>query len=286
MCINPLLYICRVMDRVTINNKKHFTFDLSHHSFDKAKKDMIIKATLENHKVEMPPVIDRRDHITSKALACPGDYRGLPTTPVGSTSRMIRTQPHLVTPVNQGVFLFGLFLQRWIFLLQPTFDCLWVLFIGTPDWLLGCETPTQEIPTHCPYRKLNTESFINQLRYSFSSPQIKGKFQLLRMTVCYRLRYLSCLTGKEGTPFRTTFLFRLKRFLSISTILLYPFTNRLSRYTEYLGYFNLSLTLSITAWTAFFEYLPELQVEGNEHLLFSCLYFIKFVIENANYIML
>src|SRR5450756_1612244 len=91
MCINPLLYICRVMDRVTINNKKHFTFDLSHHSFDKAKKDMIIKATLENHKVEMPPVIDRRDHITSKALACPGDYRGLPTTPVGSTSRMIRT---------------------------------------------------------------------------------------------------------------------------------------------------------------------------------------------------
>src|SRR5659263_769762 len=120
MCINPLLYICRVMDRVTINNKKHFTFDLSHHSFDKAKKDMIIKATLENHKVEMPPVIDRRDHITSKALACPGDYRGLPTTPVGSTSRMIRTQPHLVTPVNQGVFLFGLFLQRWICLLYTS----------------------------------------------------------------------------------------------------------------------------------------------------------------------
>src|SRR5665811_2281195 len=118
-----------------------FTFDLSHHSFDKAKKDMIIKATLENHKVEMPLLLIAEIILHPKRWPVPGII---------------------------GVCLFGLFLQRWIFLLQPTFDCLWVLFIGTPDWLLGCETPTQEIPTHCPYRKLNTESFINQLRYSFS----------------------------------------------------------------------------------------------------------------------
>src|SRR5665811_791513 len=105
------------------------------------------------------------------------------------------------------------------------------------------------------------------------------------MTVCYRLRYLSCLPGKEGTPFRTTFLFRLKRFLSISD-------TSLSIYQPLVALHRISWLLQFVSYPLsplgllFFEYLPELQVEGNEHLLFSCLYFIKFVIENANYIML
>ena len=93
MFLNPVFYLCCMMDRVTINNEKYLTSNLAYHAFEKYGEDITVEAGFENHKIKMFSIVDRRDHIAAKTLSGPRDYRRLATTSIGPTYRMIGSLP-------------------------------------------------------------------------------------------------------------------------------------------------------------------------------------------------
>src|SRR4030042_2248977 len=199
MFFNPALHLGRMMDGVTINNEEYFALNLPYDAFEKIQKDARFKAGLEHHEIKVTAVVDRRNHVAGKTLSGARDYWRLTATAVGAPRRMIGAQPHLIAPIYQALFHPGLLLNRRITFLQPLLDRLRALLIGPPNWLLRRETPTSQIPAHRPDREPHAKSLLNQPRYRLSSPQIKREFQLVRVMVCYSLRYLTCLPGKKRT---------------------------------------------------------------------------------------
>ena len=66
-----------MMDRMTINNEKDCTFNLTYHAFEEPEENISIKMRFENHKIKVSFVVDGRNHITTETLACSRDYRRL-----------------------------------------------------------------------------------------------------------------------------------------------------------------------------------------------------------------
>ena len=200
---------------------------------------------LKTIKLSRPRLVgDRRDHVTAKALSCSGDHRCLTATPIRSSSGMIGTHSHLITPVNLGTFALCLPADRRILLFKPMAHLLWAFLEGPAYWLLGCKTPTCQITTDRPDREPNAKSPFDQLRHRFPCPKAKWQFQLLRAMVHNRFGNLCRLAGKKCSTFGTAFRFGSKRLCTSFPVRFHPLANCLACNTQYLCNFNLFLAVT------------------------------------------
>ena len=154
---------------------------------------------------------------------------------------MIGPESHLVTPINPGLFPFGLFPDLRIIFFKPAAHLLRIFLIGSTKWLLRREPPTAKIAPHRPNRETNPKSLLNQVTNRLSCPKIKRQFQLFRMTIYNRLGNLRRLPGQKRSSSRPASSFRLKGFLTSFTVCLNPFPNSLARDAENLCDFSLCL---------------------------------------------
>src|SRR4030042_1115313 len=202
--IQPTGYFFSVMNRMAIYNEKYFLFILFYQTSEKSYKHIRPELTFKHHKIQTALVGEGRNHITAETLAGSRNYRCLTTPTIGASCNMIRPETHLIAPVNQGLFLLGFFPDRRILFFKPTFHFCRLLLIRTAQWLLRRKTPTCEISTNRPYRKLDTKSLLYQLGHGFPSPKIKRKLELFRAMIRNGTDNLRCLPKEKCLSFRST----------------------------------------------------------------------------------
>ncbi len=161
------------------------------------------------------------------------------TPSVGTTNSMTRTQVHFISPVNLGFLKLSLISNIWIFYFMPTFRLFWLLFIGPTERFLRSKTPSGQVSSNCPNRKLYSRTFFYQQGNSLSCPKIKRKSQLFWSLVLDGSDNLSGLSRKKGSAFGSPLLFRFKRFNTVFMIFINPLTQCLASYFIYFGNLNL-----------------------------------------------
>ena len=243
MPFEPLLHLGRDMNGMLVNNQKDIPGDLAEQTSQKLRKHLALEPLLKNHKVQPPPVRNRRNHITSKTLARPRDDRRLSTTPIRTTTGMVRSKSHLISPINLGLLLSGQPSNLWILLFQPPTHLLGILLEGFAHGFLRSEPPLRQITPHCPPRQTNRKFPFNQLRHRLPSPKIERELQLFRIPVNYSLRNLSRLPGQKGTLRRSSSLSRSKSSRTPFPIFLDPLSHCLASHAEELRRFNLFFPL-------------------------------------------
>jgi len=94
-----------------------------------------------------------------------------------------------VAPADFSTFNLGALLDFRVLLIEPSLHGLRTLFIGPPDWLLGCESPTGMLFTDATNRKLDAKFAFDQLHDGSPIPQSKAHLQLLWPLVTDDLPY-------------------------------------------------------------------------------------------------
>jgi len=161
------------------------------------------------------------------------------TTAIGAAYSMNRSETHLITPTNLGIFAFCLFPDRGIFFFQQAFHFLRFLLESMTHRFLWCKIPTHKISNCRPDRKLYTKSPFNQLCNRLPSPEVKQQLKLVRITINDSLGNICNLPGKKQTALWTALLFCLQRLCTVLTVCFYPLPNRLSLNAQQLCNFNL-----------------------------------------------
>src|SRR5712691_7137805 len=206
-----------LVDRVTIHNQKHFPPGLprrSQETAQKIQKHPRREPLTKNHEGQPPPIGDGRDHVAAKALTRTKYYRRLPATSVGSSRLMVRTEPHLIQPMNLGLKLSRLFSNRWIFFLQPFPYRGRILFVRSSHRLLRGQTPGSQIASHRPHRNLQIEFSRQQILHRFPRPQCKGQVQLVRTTTDNVAHRRGCLMWCQSRNWRPSSTSRFQRSTS------------------------------------------------------------------------
>jgi hypothetical protein len=209
MLCQPSVHQPGLVYGVTIHNQKHFSPGLPHQSQETAEKipKHPRRETLtKNHEGQPPPIGDGRDHVAAKALTGAHHHRRLPATFPGSSRLMVRTQPHLVEPMNLGLTRSRQFSNRGVFFLQPFPYRGRILFVRSSHRLLRGQAPGAQIASHRPHRNLQIEFSRQQLLHRFPRPQCKRQAQLVRTTADNAAHRRGCLTrcqSRNGRPSST-----------------------------------------------------------------------------------
>src|SRR5271156_3308058 len=134
----------------------------------------------KNHERQPSAIGDGRNHVAAKTLPCAKHYRGLPAASVATSRLVIRTQAHLIQPMNLRLKLPRCGANRRIFFRQPFLHGHGILFVRAAHRLLRRQPPGAQITSHRPHRNLQREFPQQQLLHRFSGPQRKWQQQLLR----------------------------------------------------------------------------------------------------------
>jgi hypothetical protein len=156
--INAVSCLYRTMDRMAVNNEKDFAFALPEQTSNKLQEDINPKSLFEHHKIELNFICNSRCYIAAKALACSRNYQRLTMKSIGTSYRVIRAQPHLITPVNTGFFNSGLSLDDGIVFLQPMTHRFWVFLKRPINWFLKGKATTRKKAAQSPDRKPDRHS--------------------------------------------------------------------------------------------------------------------------------
>jgi len=204
----PLLHRSRPVDGMTIHDEINPARHLPLQSSQKIDEHPGPKFLVQNDEIQLAAVRDRRNHPAAEPLSRPRDHRRLPFQPPTCPRRMIRPEPHLVSPVNLRFIPPCQGLDHRIFLLQALLDRFRIRFERPPDRLLRCETPLPQVPPHRPNQKTRPISLFDQSSHSLSRPQVKRQPQLVGRLVGDRLRDHLGLTGRKSFSFGPTLRFR------------------------------------------------------------------------------
>jgi len=93
---------------------------------------------------------------------------------------MVRTQTHLIEPMNLGLKLSRLCANRWIFFLEPFPYRSRILFVRSAHRLLWGQSPGSQVASHRSHGNLQSEFPRQQLLHGFPGPQRQGQAQLVR----------------------------------------------------------------------------------------------------------
>ena len=201
MFLQPLLHPLCLVNRMLIQDQIYPPTYLPNQTPEKIQEDFSAEPPLENHEINLTAVGNRRNHATTKALSRPKNHRGFAPTTIRPPTGMIRSHPHLVSPINLGFFPFGRLPNLRIVYLQPSPNLFLVLLKRTADRFLWREAPLGQIPPHRPNGKPNPKPLGHQGANSLPRPQEKGKLQLIRATILDRPHNLSCLPRFQRSPF-------------------------------------------------------------------------------------
>jgi hypothetical protein len=123
---------------------------------------------------------------------------------------MVRTQTHLIEPMNLGLKLSRLCANRWIFFLEPFPYRSRILFVRSAHRLLWGQSPGSQVASHRSHGNLQSEFPRQQLLHGFPGPQRQGQAQLVRGQPLrmWRTAVAACWGAKRetgGRPRRRAF---------------------------------------------------------------------------------
>lgn len=176
---DPIKNSSGAMYWVPINNQEYWTFILSDQSAHEINEHFGVEASLENHKIQISKVCNRRNHVAAKTLARNLDDRSIAFDSPSAAHGVIATQSHFITPVNSGTSLLGLLPDGWILGLQPVLNLRPILLVCSAHRLLRTEAPTAQISTDCTQCQGHTEFSFNECSDSLASPESKRQAQLV-----------------------------------------------------------------------------------------------------------
>ncbi len=179
VAFDPARNLFRSMHRVAVDDQVDLARALPNQTPEKLQEHLRSESLAENQERQPASSRDRRDHVAAEPLAGSGHRRSLPATAVARAGLMVRSQAHLVSPVDLGLLEPGLAPDRGIRLVEPPLHGDRVAFVGPPHRLLRRETPSLEQPANRSHRESQATPLLDQLPHRLTSPEREWKFQLV-----------------------------------------------------------------------------------------------------------
>ena len=221
---DPIKNNSGAMYRVSINNQEYRTFILPDQAAQEIDKHLGVETPLENHKVQISQIANRRNHVAAKTLARNLDDWGLAFDSPSPAHGVVAAQSHFIAPVNSGSCLLGLLLDGWILGLQPVLNLRPILFICSAYRLLRTEAPASQISADCTQCQGHTEFSFNECSDSLASPESKRQAQLVWIFAADQPGSPGCLKTFELTATsRPALGFGLESLLPIQLVSFQPF---------------------------------------------------------------
>src|SRR5271155_4861663 len=184
----PALHGARLVHRVAIHDEKYLPPTLPRQAQQPAEKIQKYprgEPLTKNHEGQPSAIGNRRNHVAAKTLSRAEHHRGLPAASVAASRLMVRTQAHLIQPMNLRPKLPRGGANRGILFRQPFAHRHGILFVRAAHRLLRGQSPGAQITSYRPHRNLQRELAQQQLLHRFPGPQRKGQQQLLRASADY-----------------------------------------------------------------------------------------------------
>ena len=198
----PLAGLSGSVNCMVFNDKEHFSWVLTYQAAQEINENPSFESFFEDPEVEVSLIGYGRDHVTSETLSGSFDNRCFTLNPIGATHRMIGTEPHFITPEGHGLFLFGSFPNGRIIVFQPTLNGFGVLFISPAQRLLGCESPSGQVPAYRPDDRRRPKRALIKSNTASLVHKRNGRCCLVRTSS------LDCLDDLSGLPRQKRFSFR------------------------------------------------------------------------------
>ena len=201
MLVQPRPHLLAAVHRMAVHDEEDLSVCVFHQASHEARENRRREPLLEHHEGQMPPIRQRRKHVAAKALAraCKGGR--LPLRGIRTARLMVRTNPRLIPPVNQGLFLPGRFADRRVVFFQPLPHRRLIPLVGAAHRLLGSKPPARQIAPNRPHRNAHPERALNQLAHRVRGPQHKREVQLFGMVVRNQLDDRGRLPARKPRPF-------------------------------------------------------------------------------------
>src|SRR5437899_13044975 len=228
----PATHRRRLVHGVAIQNQKHFPGDQTQQATQKIQKDRRGEALVKNHEGQSTAIGEGRDQVAAEALTGARHHGRLAAASIGAAGLMVGAQPHLVAPVNLGLFSLGLRPDGRVFLLQPSPHGGRVLFVGAPHRLLWRQTPGPQIAPHRPDRHVHAEPSGQQLLHRFPRPQRERQTQLVRAPAQNQPHGGGCLRRSQARAGRPSATPGLQPRTPFSLPKAHPAVDRSSRHPE------------------------------------------------------
>src|SRR5947207_2823124 len=107
------------MNGMAIENQEDLSFYEPDQPLQESQEDLHGERLLEYHESHSPAIRDRGNHVASKPLAGSGNHGRLSATAIRPADLMVRSESHLVAPVNFGACALRLALDGRIGRLKP-----------------------------------------------------------------------------------------------------------------------------------------------------------------------
>ena len=177
---DPFLHAFGPMHGMPVDDQEHLAMPcLLEEPTEELEKHPKPELPLENHKAQVSPVGDGRDHVAAKALARPRDNRRLASRCVRPSNLVVGPQPHLVAPIKQGLLRFRSPMKSRVIHIHPPLDSHRIRLVGTPHGFLGCEAPAAQKSPRCRDRQRDPIASPNQLANRLPRSQHKRQLQLI-----------------------------------------------------------------------------------------------------------
>jgi len=147
---------------------------------EEADEDIGIETTREHHEPEAPQIADGRARAATESAAGCGNDRRLASWRIGASDGVVRSEPHLVSPENQGIVGLCPPLDGRALLVEPGLHGNRIAFTGSPCRLLRREAPILQgsacRPGRDPPSGVRLDEFDNRL----TRPKSERKLELVK----------------------------------------------------------------------------------------------------------
>ena len=185
MFFQPVSNDVAMMNFQVVNNQKDFLVSIFNQPIHKLDQRLGIHFVFVNHEAYFSLIGDRRNQIDSFASRMKLDFGCLSTGSITSPMVAIVTQPCLIAPMNFCAFYFCSLGNFRVFVIQPGFHSLGILFVSFFQGLLRRKTPSIQVLADGPNRHIQGPQLLDELLNSDACPQCKSKFHLIRAFVPY-----------------------------------------------------------------------------------------------------
>ncbi len=179
MLLRPLPHLRRVMHWMAVDDQIDPAPGAPHQATHELDEHGGRKGARENHEAQGSAIGERGDDVKPPALARAGDHRRLTLAAIAGPGLMIAAQPHLVAPMDFGLFLQGLLANRGILRLEPMLNFLGILLPRLAHRFLRRQAPVAQPLTHADQRDAHAKETLHQGGDSLAGPQDKRQAQLV-----------------------------------------------------------------------------------------------------------
>ena len=171
------------MNRMAVSYHKYFVSFMFYQSSKKINEQFSCKFAAINSKRKIPTIGNAGNHVCPKSLTRAWNFGCLTFRRPTCSCLVVGSHSRFVFPMDFRLQLRCASLNRRIFFLKPILDILAVLLIRFSYRFLRCKTPSSQVSSNGPDRKVQTTSTSYQHLNRFSGPKNERQLHLFRTTI-------------------------------------------------------------------------------------------------------